>query len=629
MLATYGSFALILAASCVIGQAVFALCGARRWSWLAPAVGLAIVTAVAWGTVRLPGEGTASAIAIGVLGLASLAYVVARRTGGPAGGLAPGVAVALAVALAASLPFIVEGRFGILGTGLNPDMSQHLFAADGLAHGEGGRLLSQGYPLGPHALVVATSTVTGGSLVHGFDGLMLAIAVCAALVPMGLVDRLAPWRRVVCGSLVALAYLVASYLIQGAFKETMEALFVAAFAVGLHEAGRGALIAGGIAETGPRSVLVALPLAALAVGSVYAYSFPGLLWLVGAAVAWAAIELAIAARGDSSRGALALARAAAPATGVAIAAVCVACAPEVGRMVDFASFETFDPSGPGLGNLFNPISPLEALGIWPSGDFRLDPGDGAVPAIGFYLGELLGIAALAHGLAWWLSRRERAVPTALAVAAALYAYAHFAGTPYQAAKSIVIAAPLAMLIATRALISGGAAIPLTGLRGAVARRRSGLVGLWARWEPRLRLALATAFVCAAAGSSLLALANGPVGPAAYSPELTELRGRLGENSTLVLVPGHVLSDEHGRDYVVWELRGERVCVDSLGPPSSSRPPEGTAHVIVQGSEARPYAGLRLEQRAGPYTLWSVHPAPVGNGPCPLISVGGRANPAGD
>jgi hypothetical protein len=458
MLATYGSFALILAASCVIGQALFALCGARRWSWLAPPVGLAIVTAVAWGTIRLPGEGTASAIAIGGLGLASLFYAMGRA-GRPAGGATPAVAAALAVALAASLPFIVEGRFGILGTGLNPDMSQHLFAADGLAHGEGGRLLSQGYPLGPHALVVATSTVTGGSLVHGFDGLMLAIAVCAALAPMGLVDGLAPWRRVVCGSLVALAYLVASYLIQGAFKETMEALFVLAFAVGLHHAGRGALISSGVAKTGLRRALVALPLAALAVGSVYAYSFPGLLWLVGAAVAWATVELAIAARAGPSGGALALARAAAPAAAVAVAAVCVACAPEVGRMVDFASFETFNPSGPGLGNLFNPISPLEALGIWPSGDFRLDPGDGAVPAIGFYLGELLGIAALAHGLAWWLSRRERAVPTALAVAAALYVYAHFAGTPYQAAKSIVIAAPLAMLIAARALISGGAAVP--------------------------------------------------------------------------------------------------------------------------------------------------------------------------
>ncbi|HEY7151652.1 MAG TPA: hypothetical protein VH391_08215 [Solirubrobacterales bacterium] len=627
MLATYGSFALILAASCVIGQALFALCGARRWSWLAPAVGLALVTAVAWGAVRLPGEGTAAAIAIGVLGAVALACV-AGRTARPTGGIEAGVAVAVLVALAASIPFFVEGRFGILGTGLNPDMSQHLFAADRLAHGEGGRLVSQGYPLGPHALVVAASTVIGGGLVHGFDGLMLAIAVCAALAPMGLVDELAPWRRVACGALVALAYLVSSYLIQGAFKETMEALYVLAFAVGLHEAGRAALVPGSRAG-GPRRALAAVPLAALAVGSAYAYSFPGLLWLAGAAAVWVAVELAIVARGASARAALAMSRAAAPAVAVALAVVCVACAPEVGRMVDFASFETFDPSGAGLGNLFNPISPLEALGIWPSGDFRLDPGDGAVPAVGFYLGELLGLVALAHGLVWWLWRRERAVPAALAVAAALYAYAHFAGTPYQAAKSIVIAAPLAMLIAGRALISGGAAIPLRGLTGAVARRRGGLVGTWARWEPRLRLVLATAFLGAAAGCSVLALANGPVGPAAYSPELTELRGALGDGSTLVLVPEHVLADAHGRDFVVWELRGGRVCVDSLRAPSASPPPRGLAHVITQGSAAAPYRGLSLELNAWPYTLWRVHPPPEGNGPCPLISVGGRANPASD
>lgn len=627
MLATYGSLLIILAASCLVGQGLFALCGRRRWSWLAPAVGLAIVTAVAWGTVRLPGQGTVSAIVIGALALGSLVYL-RGRLGPVAAELGPGIAVAVAVALAASIPFFVEGRFGILGTGLNPDMSQHLFAADRLADGEGGRLISQGYPLGPHALVVAVSTATGGSLVHGFDGLVLAIAVCAALAPIALLERFAPWRRIACGALVALSYLVASYLIQGAFKETMEALLMLAFAIGLHEVGRGALIGDHWGRTPLGRGLAAIPLAALAVGSVYAYSFPGLLWLLGAAALWAAIELAVAARAQWPGGAVALARAAAPTAVVAIAVTCLVCAPEIGRMADFAGFETFNPSGAGLGNLFNPISPLEALGIWPSGDFRLDPGDGAIPAAGFYLGELLGLAALGYGLVWWLLRRERAVPAALAVAAALYAYAHFAGTPYQAAKAIVIAAPLAMVIAARALISGEPAVALNGLTGLVARRRGGPVGAWARWEPRLRPALATAFILAAAGCSLLALANGPVGPATYSPRLTELRGRLGEASTLVLVPEHVLADEHGRDYLVWELRGGRVCVGALEVPASSRPPHGAAHVIAQGS-ARPYRDLVLERRAGPYTLWRTRPAPAGHGSCPLILVGGRANPDQD
>ena len=160
---------------------------------------------------------------------------------------------------------------------------------------------------------------------------------------------------------------------------------------------------------------------------------------------------------------MALARRAAPATGVAVAAFALAVAPEVGRMVDFASFETFDPSGAGLGNLFNPISPLEALGIWPSGDFRLEPGAGAMPAAGFYLGGALAVVALVYGLAWWLRRGERAVPAALAVAAALLAYAHLFGTPYQEAKAIVIASPLAMLIAARALLGGEPLIAISGI----------------------------------------------------------------------------------------------------------------------------------------------------------------------
>ena len=44
-----------------------------------------------------------------------------------------GLPVALVALLAASLPFAVEGHFGILGTGFNPDMSQHLLSADRLA----------------------------------------------------------------------------------------------------------------------------------------------------------------------------------------------------------------------------------------------------------------------------------------------------------------------------------------------------------------------------------------------------------------------------------------------------------------------------------------------------------------
>ena len=269
-------------------------------------------------------------------------------------------------------------------------------------------------------------------------------------------------------------------------------------------------------------------------------------------------------------------------------------------MVEFASFETFDPSGAGLGNLFNSISPLEALGIWPSGDFRLEPGAGAMPAAGFYLGGVLAVVALVYGLAWWLRRGERAVPVALAVAAALLAYAHLVGTPYQQAKAIVIASPLAMLIPARALLGGEPLIAIRGFSRMIARRRGGPSGIAARLAMPLQTTLAVAFVVAAIGCSLLALVNGPVGPAAYTPELTKLRPALGADSTLVLAPEHLLVDEHGRDYLVWELRGGRVCVDQMGAPSSFPPPRGAAHVITQGSGGTPpFSRARARASGGP------------------------------
>ncbi|TMK69396.1 MAG: hypothetical protein E6G49_12610, partial [Actinobacteria bacterium] len=81
MLGTYGSFAAILIASGCVGQAVFCLCGRRTWSWLAPAVGLAAITAVAWATVRLPGDGSAAAIAIAVLVVVAVALLWGRVRG--------------------------------------------------------------------------------------------------------------------------------------------------------------------------------------------------------------------------------------------------------------------------------------------------------------------------------------------------------------------------------------------------------------------------------------------------------------------------------------------------------------------------------------------------------------------
>jgi hypothetical protein len=613
VIGTYAAVLAVCGAALAIGQAAVALCGGRGWSWLAPAVGLALLCAVCWGTVRLGGDGAVSALVVPLLAIVSVGYLRGRLEGGAAA-LRAGWPVALLALLAASLPFAVEGHFGILGTGLNPDMSQHLLATDRLAHGHGSQLLHQGYPLGPHAIVVVLERGLGIGLVQGFSGLTVAVAVLAPLTALAAFASLKPLPRTAAALVVGLAYLVASYFAQGAFKETMQALFVLAFALALRESGR----------SWRDLPLRFVPAALIAAGSVYVYSFPGLIWLIGTAVIWSAGELVIWARSSAGGVGAGVPRGAedakhpstvgdAPTTGPAVVrpillaslVFAVLIAPEIGRMVDFHSFETFDPSGPGLGNLFGQVSPFEALGIWPSGDFRLAPGDGAVPAAGYYLGIGFACVFLLHGIAECWRRRESALLAALGAAALAYAAGRIGGTPYASAKAIEIAAPLAILIVLLPLLDRPAPHPAPGMRERGAAHP-------------LKALLAAGFLLAAGLCSLLALANAPVGPTSYSPSLTGLRPLLAADSTLVLASEELLGDQHGAPFIAWELRGGRVCIAAEGELDA--PPPGVRFVVNRDPAQPPFPAFRLRRAAAPYALWEATAPVSGQSPCPLVAV---------
>jgi hypothetical protein len=620
VIATYAAALVVCGASLAIGQAAVALCGVRRWSWLSPAVGLALLCAVCWGTVRLPGNGVVSAVLVLVLAVASVLFLWGRVEGGGEA-LRSGLPVAVAALAAASLPFAVEGHFGILGTGFNPDMSQHLLAADRLADGSGSQLLHQGYPLGPHAVVVALDKGLGIGLVQGSSGLTVGVAVLAPLTALAVFADQPPLRRAAGALLVGLPYLIATYFAQGAFKETIQALFVLAFVLALRESGR----------SWRDLPLRFVPAALIAIGSVYVYSFPGLGWLAAIAVIWVALEWW--GRGASP----ATGPAALPALSLAVLAFLIGALPELGRMIDFRSFETFDPSGPGLGNLFGQISPFEALGIWPSGDFRVAPGDGAAPAFLFYLGAAFATALLLYGLQRVQRRGERTILAGAIGVAALYVATRIGGTPYTAAKALEVAAPIVTLTvlsswlhtASRAGgVEGGSAAarrPLFRPNHALGRPADSTGGKpsnaadFPSTTGPARLAV-WLYVIAAGACSLLAFANAPVGPTSYSPALTGLRPLFASDSVLVLAPDRLLADEHGAPYIAWELRGGRVCIE---PASSAGggPPAGIRFFVTSGSGDRPpFRGLRLRRRAGPYAVWERLGVLGGPSPCPLIAV---------
>jgi hypothetical protein len=545
VIGAYATVAVVCVAAVVAGQAILSLGGRRDFSWTAAPVGLAALLVVAGIAIQLPGHATAAAIAIAALTGLSLVWL--WLSGGALGFIrSVGVAApaALLALLGASLPFIAAGRVGILGVGLvNDDMAYHLLIADWLGSHEGPapKLVRDGYPVGPHALVDGVGSILGSGLVETFAGLTLAIAVLLALVAAGALRDLRPGARAVCAALVALCYLGAAYLAQEAFKEPIESLFVIGFALLLPSV---------------TTIRSAIPLGVIAAGTVYAYSFPGLAWLAGTAVAYAVLVALVRAGWGRRRPTLRTSptfaansavnvgfgrrrvRVAVLAAGIVLVALV---APEIPRLVDFTHFRAFRTSNisGGLGNLRHQLSPLEALGVWPTSEFRLAASDSSHP-IAFYLGSLLAAAAFAVGLWRWLRspgsvREMRAqpdflvqrgveVPAALAAAVVIYLGALAFGTVYTSAKALAIAAPLVLLVSF-----------------------GGLLGLGRRVRSPAG-ALAALLAIAAAFSSFLVLRQAPIGPTDHHDELAVFRPLVAGKRVLFL----------GRDdFVQYDLLGSR------------------------------------------------------------------------
>jgi hypothetical protein len=607
LLGAVASAALVVAGSLVIGQAILAVCGRRSWSALAGPVGLAAALVVAGAVGGLGGRGVAIAIALGVL-LAAGLVIVWRRVG--SAGFDPHAAGAVVLAaLAAAIPFIAAWHVGILGVGLvNDDMASHLLLADWIDERFRPEpiLIDQGYPLGPHALVAGLSRVLGASSIDVFAGLMLAIPALTALVAYSALNGLRPWPRLFASALVALPYLAAAYLAQEAFKEPIVALFTLTFALLLARA---------------KDWRDAVPLGVLAAGVTYVYSFPGLAWLGGVAGVWGVVELIRRRRATGlSRGSRETRKSPliAPAIGlgVAVAVLLVLAAPQIHRLWDFYDFRALHPDQAnegGLGNLPGQLSPLEALGIWPTGEFRLSATASDLPAAIFYAGGLFALVSLVLALPTWIRKHGAAIPAALGAAAILYLIARGLGTVYTSAKALAIAAPLIALVTLGGLLS--------------ASRRP------LRW-------LGVAFGAAVAVCSFLILRQAPVAPDDHAAELAQIRPLVEGEKVLFL----------GRDnFVLYELRGSKpyTHVRNFYDPYFVEPNfeltdvgskfdfdsvtastlAGFPYVLTTraGYASGPPPGYEQVKRTDSYVLWHKDRSPVGRRPAETGPAPGRTD----
>jgi len=525
MIGTYASAALICAASLLVGRALLTVAGRRRWSWLEPAVGLGAILTVTGVLARAPGHGTSSTL--GAVALVAVAAAVAWRTRYEApGALRAGLPVALAVALALAIPFAVSGHWGLLGVGLNNDLGLHLAWAEWLRGGLG-PAPDVGYPLGPHGLAVATAAFPGIGLGEAFVGEIVAIGVLTGLTALGALDGLGGWRRVLAAAMVAIPYLAASYYAQAAFKETAEALFVLAFAIYLttfdparsdDPAGpRSQIPPPDTQQRAPRAVsgggiwLRGLPPLALLGGIFFSYSFAGVAWPVAIVALW---SLTVPAVRRALRPRSLLRFLVHPATLLTIAVVA-----GLGVVLTIVGPFGF-ASGFGKvagSNTYGPVSPLESLGVWFTSNYRIDAAGGARLPV---LAAVIAILALAAGVAWWVQRRRPTIPLALGACAALYLLSLPFSGDYSQAKALMIAAPLAMLVAVKPLLAEFLRATPTA-RGRTSDRVAGESataagggGLRVAWS-----ALAVVFVGGALYSSLLVLRDAPVAPDGHGAEL--------------------------------------------------------------------------------------------------------------
>ena len=497
------------AASLLVGRSLLAAMGRERWSWLEPSVGLAALFAVAGFFARAPGHATGAALFVAALVVAA-AVVAFRRPYRYGDAVRVGLPVALVVLALLAIPFAVTGRLGLIGVGFNNDLGLHLAWAEWLRDGLG-PTPDTGYPLGPHGLATTVSALPGIGLDQAFMGLVIAIPVLTALTALAAVGELGAGRRLIATVLVALSYLAVSFYAQSAFKETAEALFVVAFAIAMPAAWP-------IPRDWPGRLRTLGPLAVLAAGIVFSYSFPGLAWPVAAAAIFA-LSIPEVRQALSPRSLRRLLARPAVLVGAVLVGVGVIFLGLVGPFGFGRSVAEVQSA-----NTFGPVNPTEALGFWTSSNYRLDTAGGArLP----WLTSAIGALALFAALAWWLKRREYALPAALGGGFAIYLVTlNPLSGDYIRAKALMIIAPLAMLIIVRALLSA----PPPQWRFPRAA--------WA--------ALAIVFCAGAAYSSLLVLRDTAISPAGHGAELRAFLPEVAEKDVLYA----------GQDrFAQWELRG--------------------------------------------------------------------------
>jgi hypothetical protein len=382
--------AILLALCWGCGLLVASLCRRPLAGALLPACGFALI--VCAGQFLTLADATAELTAPAVVGLA-IAGVGLAWPPRPGRAALPAAGTALAVFAVFAAPIVLSGEATLAGfiklddtatwLALTDRIMEHGRSLDGLAPSSYEATLAfnlgDGYPIGvfvPFGVGVALLGTDAAWLIQPYMALLAALLALALWSLAGQVTESRAWRA--AGAFLgAQSALLLGYYLWGGVKEVAAALLVATAA-----ALAGRLLAGG-AGTARRLV----PLVVASAGLVGVLSAGGLAWLAPILVPAAILLAREVGIGAAARDAIAF-----------LAGFIVLCMPVVipGGLIPPTSSPLTDDTA--KGNLISPLDPEQVLGVWPSGDFRVEPSNEALAVILMAVVAALAIVGLGRAV---------------------------------------------------------------------------------------------------------------------------------------------------------------------------------------------------------------------------------------
>jgi hypothetical protein len=236
------------------------------------------------------------------------------------------------------------------------------------------------------------------------------------------------------------------------------------------------------------------------------YSLPGGAWLAITAGLWIIAQLLRIRSEDGAERVRSVLRASTPYVIAAAVLLVIVGLTQLDKVIDFLQSGSIGNVSDTNSKLRYVVSPLETLGIWPSGDWLL----GTRGVSDFWIFGAIGLVGLAFGLAWWIARRDYALPAAVVSGIAIYLATKYIqdGGLYILAKAVIVPAPVVMLLVLGALFAPGGG-----------------------WPKRI---FAVVFVALAAYSSFLALRDTVVAPDHRLQEQAAFNDQIADRQVLAL-----------------------------------------------------------------------------------------------